>query len=175
LHHRYLKYWDNDCAWWYNERTSTGLLAAAAWRPGEVALEEYSAEKGKRGRTYRGRVDLYFTNGDHDFIVEAKQAWVAISSGKYGMESILQKLELACRDVSHAHEMADNRLGVVYACPNIRQSLLKDRDRILKSWLKELKSVEADAICWVESENPVKLKGSDGHFYLGAALIARVV
>ena len=45
-----------DSAHWYNERATLSVLAAAAWKSGGIALEEYSLRK-HDGRA--GRADLW--------------------------------------------------------------------------------------------------------------------
>lgn len=61
-----------DVPWWYNVRASVGLLAAAVWKTGGYAFEEYSTKK----KSKVGRVDLEFGTGNEAFIVEAKQCWL---------------------------------------------------------------------------------------------------
>lgn len=77
-----------DAPYWYTERANVGLLAAAAWRCGYVALEEYGDTKRRAKadaqsaaadtRDYSGRIDLWI--GRHGCpegeIIEAKLAWL---------------------------------------------------------------------------------------------------
>ena len=64
----------SDCQWEYNERAILSSFAAAVWLNDDIALEEYSSErKGKHGRKYSGRCDLYFKTRKHDFNCEAKK------------------------------------------------------------------------------------------------------
>src|SRR5487761_2063825 len=50
-----------DTCYWYNERATLGVLAAAVWKKsGWCALEEYSNEKHRKsGDPSSGRCDLY--------------------------------------------------------------------------------------------------------------------
>lgn len=65
-----------DVAYWTSERTNVGILAAACWRLGGVALEEYVTKK----RQGNGRVDLWMRNRrGNGFTVEAKLAWIPVS------------------------------------------------------------------------------------------------
>src|ERR1035437_2626560 len=60
-----------DCAWWANERASTGILAAAAWMAGGVALEEYSTKKVKKKEHRTGSCDLFFDVRIHGWPVKS--------------------------------------------------------------------------------------------------------
>lgn len=81
LQRKYCTAWEwDDVSWYYNERASLSLFAAAVWMSGGVALEEYSTEKyhtplrSRRLRPYMGRSDLGFRHSRRDFIAEAKPA-----------------------------------------------------------------------------------------------------
>jgi hypothetical protein len=64
-----------DCAWWANERASIGILAAAVWKCGGVALEEYSTRKTNKKEHRTGRCDLFFAFGKNHFACEVKQVF----------------------------------------------------------------------------------------------------
>ncbi len=69
---------DRDVPWWYGERTSIGFFAAACWKSGGQAIEEYSTikisrSKRTRKQTYTGRGDLLFYFKNRVFVAEAKQ------------------------------------------------------------------------------------------------------
>jgi len=175
FHHKYVKYWEGtDCAWWHNERASTGVFAIAAWRPGEVALEEYGAKKGVGKDNYMGRSDLYLTNRSHDFVVEAKQSWITLAQISDGLDDISNNLDQACRDAMRSSDPVSRRIGVVFVVPRFRVPVQRDRNRIVKMWLKELEAVSSDAFCWASPKEALKLK-AEGLFYPGVALIARAV
>ena len=56
----YIKYFGgNDVPYWYNERASISTLAAAAWKSGGIALEEYSMQKGDEGNPRPGKCDIF--------------------------------------------------------------------------------------------------------------------
>src|SRR4051794_10797989 len=67
---------DPDVPWWYNERASVGLFAAAAWLEEGHAFEEYSGSKRKEKGHSAGRFDLEFSVRKHEFRAEAKQCWL---------------------------------------------------------------------------------------------------
>ena len=66
---------DRDIAYWYGERTLTGLLAGAVWRMRENrwALEEFISERQIRKKKKRGRGDLWFgLTAKEEYTVESK-------------------------------------------------------------------------------------------------------
>lgn len=70
-----------DAPYIYNERANTGVLAAAAWMAGWIALEEYQSEKAIGDAILaNGRVDLYLATQDTEEILEAKFRWICMGS-----------------------------------------------------------------------------------------------
>lgn len=70
-----------DAPYVYTERACVGTLAAAAWRSGWIALEEFQLDKKHTdGSTRRGRSDLYIGSSSRDEYVEAKYKPVALRS-----------------------------------------------------------------------------------------------
>ena len=58
VHERYCRLVKDDAIYWYGERPNIAAIAAAAWRCGWVALEEFSQSKGERRSRVSGRADL---------------------------------------------------------------------------------------------------------------------
>lgn len=91
-----------DVPYWYNERTNIGVLAAAAWRCGRIALEEFQYEKidvsssGETAETdqkkWIGRCDLWISNDRVEEIVEAKFKWLNMCSKQ------IAELAIPCLD-----------------------------------------------------------------------------
>ena len=176
LNRQYVKYWEGlDCGWWYNERTSTGFLAIAAWQSGEVSLEEFSTKKGSKSSDYVGRCDLYFTKSNHDFVVEAKHAWVNLNDNNIGFEEVKIKLDEACDDAKYAQDNVSHRIGIVFCVPKFKEPVLKNRNNLLVKWFQSLEVLKADAVCWVAPREAKELKGPDNFYYPGVAIIAKVV
>lgn len=70
----------DDLPQWYNERSHVGFLAAAVWKMGGVALEEYSTFRQQNNTSAAadstpGRCDLYFNLENLDCVVESKVEW----------------------------------------------------------------------------------------------------
>lgn len=89
---RFSRITNGDVPYWYNERANIGVLAAAAWRCGRIALEEFQYEKidvSSNGETdettqkkWNGRCDLWISNDRSEEIVEAKFKWLNMRSEK---------------------------------------------------------------------------------------------
>ena len=89
---RFSRITNGDVPYWYNERANIGVLAAAAWRCGRIALEEFQYEKidvSSNGETdetaqnhWNGRCDLWISNDRSAEIVEAKFKWLNMRSEK---------------------------------------------------------------------------------------------
>ena len=72
---KYIKLCKKDIPYWWDENSNTGFLAAAAWKTGAVALEQYSVHR--RGGS-KGHGDLWVTfsgKDGFDFSAEAKIIW----------------------------------------------------------------------------------------------------
>ena len=122
-----------DNPWWYNERATLSTLAAAAWRIGWVALEEFSttkrakvpARKTEREAASRGRCDLFIgrpRDGDQ-FAIEAKQAWQSISRRGTGKDCIVKAAKMAWNDAGCLDaDEADTRLALTFVIPYIPTS-----------------------------------------------------
>lgn len=87
---RFSRITDGDVPYWYNERANIGVLAAAAWRCGRIALEEFQYEKidvssdeetdETAQNKWNGRCDLWISNDRTAEIVEAKFKWLNMRS-----------------------------------------------------------------------------------------------
>lgn len=130
-----------DNPWWWTERASVGLLAAAAWQcKGWTALEEYGSRK-RQGRVpedgvssdgNNGRIDLWVCHGTRSFVIEAKQAWQSIGSRASGNDpKVALGTTAAWKDIGkvEAHE-ADTRLAATFVVPYIPLSELTVDDKL---------------------------------------------
>jgi len=109
-----------DLPYIYKERTSVGLLAAAATKKGYIVLEEYGTEKQHKGQTRAGRADLWLYKKDKsiDISLEAKYKEISWSSKKV-IEVVKPILKKAVSDVNEVRpsEGAKYSLGVVFVRP----------------------------------------------------------
>lgn len=85
----------DDLPYWYNERANVGMLSAAAWQAGMVALEEFQSLKyavpsldatstpdnsPALNPHRKGRCDLYLANATEEFYIEAKVTYPRLNN-----------------------------------------------------------------------------------------------
>lgn len=135
-----------DNPWWYNERATLSTLAGAAWSlDGWIALEEYSTVKKSRstktvidsGALKKGRCDLYISNNDCGFAIEAKQVWQSLDTE----DNLIKKgMQLAWDDVARLKENDCRYLAATFIVPFLKLSEASlppdDLEPRLLSWLK---------------------------------------
>lgn len=81
-----------DIALWYRERPQVGLFAAAVWKSGGIALEEYGTTKLEAGAARRGRGDLFIKIAGTGYLCEAKHTWISAAD----MNEACQRFAAAC-------------------------------------------------------------------------------
>ncbi|MCF7864356.1 MAG: hypothetical protein K9L89_06180 [Kiritimatiellales bacterium] len=135
-----------DVPWWYNERASVGLLAAALWKTGGYAFEEYSTKK--KGKV--GRVDLEFGTGNEVFVAEAKQCWIRNMGKTDPTNRIKQSFKAATEDVKRCNTMGMGKLAIVFGVPSMNEadSDLAFRENVAH-FLDYANEVDAGAMAWV--------------------------
>ncbi len=165
-----------DCQWWYNERATMSSLAAAVWRAGGIALEEYGTKKGKKGDSWSGRCDMYFSLKTQDFACEAKQVWCAIGRrAKAGLGKITDALTTACSDARCLGKNQGRRLGICFAIPYLPPSDKDIVDHQLLNWSKGLIGVDYTSIAWAFPKKARSMALDDGYVYPGAVVLIREV
>jgi hypothetical protein len=130
--HRYRKVMRHDLPWWYNERASVGLIAAAAARRNWVCIEEYRTRKRddkpavKTKKDRHGRCDLYLTStsGDRGFAIEAKSTWQSLSPKK---GTTFPRVQRAWHETWQSvgaltADEAEVRVGALFVVPKCRLS-----------------------------------------------------
>lgn len=175
---KYISYNEfEDNPWWYNERATISTLAAAAWATEGIALEEYSTEKGKKGRPWKGRCDLFLGLKTKIFACEAKQAWCPISRhAKNSIINVRNTLKIACDDARKLDKQEGQRLGICFAVPYLPQKEKKYMEEQIKSWCKKLEEIDCDAYAWVFPKKVRYLTASSkGYFHPGVAVVIREV
>jgi hypothetical protein len=191
-----------DVAWWYGERTMTGLLAAAAWKWRERdwwSLEEFANERtGSRvpkhsgGKPLRklGRGDLWLGlrrigKRQHDFTVEAKQTSVGGSASE-AVAAIEGRLLEAKKQLSKVR--SDFRVGlpvaVCYYWPRIPESKTEKRPAmslfhdVVEQFCEGGRNSHQNRMCaarWHDYDEAPKSLDRDGeHRYPGVLLAAEV-
>ena len=152
-----------DLPYWYNERANVGMLSAAAWRCGYVALEEYPDTKRRRKaaveekatgeRDFYGRVDLWIgRHGDATGeLIEAKLAWPKLSKP----EDIGLAIEKGLKQSHDAGKEAKTgkgpTLGVTFFVPEFKLdngAIPADLDEQLQGLIKYVKSLQIAVKAW---------------------------
>ena len=158
LNREYTEKTKSDCSWWYGERAAISILAAAAWKSGNIALEEYSTDK--RGDEFStsvtGRCDLKIVIGDKKFLFEAKQIRPRLSKKKEydalskPCEGILNKLRSACRGAGRLKSREGRRFGICFISPRIYESASVHLEESISKLIDLLleKNREYHAIAW---------------------------
>lgn len=169
----------DDRAWWYNERATLSILAAAAWMSGSgnIALEEYVTDKGHKASSYKGRCDLFIGTKSNNYACEAKQIWCSIGGSAKNTQEIIKKglksSEKAARKLQ-SHE--GQRLAITFIVPKLPPSDESNIDKLLKLWLKEIRTYECSCIAWTF---PAKIRRqpseSSGYFYPGVVMIIQEI
>jgi hypothetical protein len=140
-----------DNPWWYNERASLSVLAAAAWTTkGWCALEEYATtkqgdippSKADSGSVRSGRCDLWIGNRT-GYAVEAKQAWQSIGPGATGENArVWRQFALAHKDAgSLTCDEADRRVAALFVSPYVPVS------KVLKADTGKQRLIDRDKVC----------------------------
>lgn len=130
----YSKVLDGDACYWYNERATLSVLAAAAWQTkGWVGLEEYSTRKWRgcdRGEeedrdTHRsGHCDIFVgsRHGRAEYACEVKQAWQPMGNPSIDDELrvVRDKRKAAWKDASKLSKFeAEHRLALTLCVPMV--------------------------------------------------------
>lgn len=171
----------DDVPWWYNERASLSVFAGAVFRTGGIAFEEYIEDKrkanlrGKLGKPYRGRTDIYFQLGSSEFIGEAKQ-WY---SGATSMSSdpaicIKRRLKAACNEVRRTKPYGQRRVGILFAIPYIKKTYKGDLTDRVERWIDEIKKVDCSCCSWVFPATS-RMICLDGNIYPGVGLFIKEI
>lgn len=168
-----------DYPWWYNERASTSILAAAAWKTSNIALEEFSTIKGvQKEKPKRGRCDIYFTSGREDFVGEVKQAW--ISSGSKIRKSIRGKLEGALKNAKQStmelQKQEGRRLAICFAVPYFPKTDKNKLKTLIMKFIGALNQSSASSYAYYFiTKDFDNCEGDDGRLYPGNAIIIKEI
>jgi hypothetical protein len=165
-----------DAAFFYTERACVGTLAAAAWRCGRIALEEFQYEKSERKLpAWLGRADLYIANDDIEEYVEAEYKWLTpnlryiASSCKKVLADAVQNAE-----ISRGKDKESTFIGAafvpVYALPKYESNL----NEIIEEAVRHLQdSNDFHALAWCFPVELRNFKNDHGNFTPGVFFLAK--
>ena len=139
-----------DAPYAYNERANVGLLAAAAWRCGRVALEEFQFEKGAKYRPkWAGRADLWMASEDTEEFVEAKFCWVSLQKRREIAEVVGPAMQAAVKDAkASTGGNGAKAIGVGFFPVYLPASRVEAIDDLIQAILDEFKEAPHHAIAW---------------------------
>ena len=166
----------DDHSWNHTERAATGFLAAAAWKCGGVALEEWHTDKGPRSDSRKGRCDLYIYHRKHSLHIEAKHMWSS-ATGKLDRERgrIENKLAQAVTDATVQQCPRREKLGVLFLAPYYPVGKQRAMERDLGFWLEVVYSIPHCAIGWLFLDRKTLKPHRNQNIHPGIVLIARTV
>ena len=140
-----------DALYWFNERANVGVLSAAAWQCGYFSLEEYSAEKRieSKKNKYSGRIDLWISCKNTEYVFEAKQEFVSISqrATKYE-EKIERKLKSARKDAVRSRDEDQIALGLVFVVPYIPCKEKENSELLIQEFLSDISTIDYDFMAY---------------------------
>lgn len=152
-HERFARLQPHDPAYWYGERPQIGILAGAAWRCGYVAIEEFAMTKSTpyiddmEEKIWRGRCDLWLTNGIHEHFMEAKHLSIELNDASVSkVGKSLQAAEIDSRN-SNVH---GQRSAVVFisARSKIDPSASPEFNAEVEQFLHALESLSPSMLAW---------------------------
>lgn len=160
---------NRDCIYWYQERSHIGLLSAAVWCRGGIALEEYGDidENGNRRR------DLWMRISGISFNCEGKYYWFDFSNqgAKESVRKIsgkLMKARAQMRERDAGKHLAENRLALCFVVPAFRDS--HPDEAIIQQWIETVRDgCRLQAAVWIGSR---VMQGNKGGLYYPGVLLA---
>lgn len=158
---RFSRLSDGDAPYWYNERANIGVLSAAAWRSGSVALEEFQHEKidvensengaSESENKWSGRCDLWVSNGKKSERIEAKFRWLNMASERM-TEFADECLATALKDAEKSRsDDGQGAIGVAFFPLFVKESKVTADNSIeahINKSISELCNIDADLVSW---------------------------
>lgn len=166
---RFMEGGEPDAPYFYSERANIGLLSAAAWRAGWIALEEFGIRK---HTTKQGRADLWFWPADQDKeeYIEAKQRWKIPRN----INKLLDHAVNDAKEIKLIRKSDSSRIGLIFICPEVPERFESQLDSKIQELINYSKKIKCDALGWFFPFNYNKLK-LNGFYYPGIILLAKVV
>jgi hypothetical protein len=189
---RFCRITDGDAPYWYNERANIGILAAAAWRCGRIALEEFQHHKidaslddeqlDQEQNTRYGRCDLWISDDRKAEIIEAKFRWLNMLSNKMDelAGSCLKAAVLDAKSTVKVRPDIIRGIGVAFLPTYAKSEKVGDENDLEKVIFNSISSVckntDSDIVAWCFPKLLRKHVGEKYNNYLpGTILIAKTV
>lgn len=172
-----------DVPYCYSERTSVGLLAAAVWRTGGVALQDYSYIPSKSWSSVSTEWgDLCAVMNAHVFLIESKVDWYHESASitefwkRFNAAKEEAERKIQVPNGAAFLESCTRRVAVVFSSP---QTPIRDGGSGFETKLGALRGLfesrEIDALAWSRPyDDPASFKFEPGQesWYPGVILTA---
>lgn len=171
-----------DLPYWNGEDANTSFLAAAAWKLGGVAIEQFYAER-KKGKS-KGHSDLWIRfNGqkDFDFVAEAKRYDETIKLEKI-KEKILNKLAEAEQNLKDLDERYKSKhlISICFVFPRInkkKRGKFSEEEfikKVIEAFEKEKNIIVASYFPKIDMKKYRSPEYGDKFEYPGVLLVARI-
>ncbi len=137
------------------------------------AKSRLSKNTGRLSHRYKDRLDFYFCLAGEHFIAETKECWSG--AGDESTDStyyIGKKMEPALSDIRKVKSYSDRKLAIVFAKPLIPVKKRKHAARLLKCWIRLVRTMEVDAIAWYLPINALRIKYNN-RVCLGLAILIK--
>lgn len=173
---RFSRLSEGDVPYWYNERANVGVLSAAVWRAGGIALEEFQHEKNMDVVTaeddrlgsktnWTGRCDLWVSFGKKSERVEAKFKWINMDS-----ERMIEFAEACLADAMSDAKMSKSddgqpAIGVAFLPVFVKTSKVTDEkplETYIDDTVSKVKNMDVDLVAW---SFPIRLRDYVGEKY----------
>jgi hypothetical protein len=161
---KYAKDVAGDWWWNYSERPCIGFLAAAAWKSGGVALEEWATKKWTiDDPPIYGRGDVWIRHQMKDFFIEGRHIRVTLkecSDFDKAFQRVKDRfdgaIECADRQKVERQRIPQKKLGVIF----IGMTFPKNDSSLRATWLYNLAGgLRPSALAWMFISNKDKTCG----------------
>jgi hypothetical protein len=143
-----------DAPYIHKERANIGLLSAAAWRCGWIALEEFRHEKGGRSSKEKwvGRADLQIATDNTEEFIEAKFNWIELFAKPEkvhtSIKNVLSQATIAAEE-TRTNSEASNCLAVAFLAVYSRKEPDPDGfNSAIQDLILEVSKTNCHAVAW---------------------------
>ena len=162
-----------DLPYWYNEYSSTGNLAAAAWDLGGVGLQEYTVDK---SQGHSGRCDLWLcVPNSIEYTMEAKISWpTTCESAITECPELIQRASGQIRNYGNGVKNCEKIAACFLSPYNSSERDAREILDKLRKWFREEKRTLPGLLAIYEPPDGTKTDW-EGNSYPGVALFAQLV
>jgi hypothetical protein len=185
---RFSRITKEDVPYWYNERANIGVLAAAAWRCGRIALEEFQHQKIDASsdgesedavqKSRNGRCDLWIKGDDRtEEVVEAKFRWLNMNSEKMA-EIAKTCLAAAVKDATATQKARDDgikAIGVAFLPVYANADKVADIEADIATTIISASKLPADLVAWCFPKRLRQVISEKNNYLPGVIMLAKTI